>query len=166
MNITPELLAQAIALLQQGGSLPRATVSVDKKAKILSDKDKRLLATFHRRGFKDVVLMDRANPDKPFNVRPFGSMKDGKATGWLSQGRVVRKGEKSVQGLFHISQTEPVTQAPAKPKEGSKFAIPAKPVEEPKATGVFAGVDPAAIAAAVAKLKAQQANTAKPQPAA
>jgi hypothetical protein len=35
---------------------------------------------------------------------------------WLADGRVVRKGQKSVAGLFHISQTDALPEkAPAKP---------------------------------------------------
>lgn len=152
MNITPELLAQAITLLQQGGAFPKAAVSVDKKAKLLSDKDKKLVAGFHRKGFKDVVLMDRNDPSKPFNVRPF--------QGWIKEGRIVRKGEHGVRGLFHISQTEPVTAAPAKPKEG-KFAIPVKAEAKTEAKPQIAGKS---LQEALAKMMA----TAKPeiQPAA
>ena len=144
VEITPELLAQAIALLQSEGKLPKA-VAPDKKAAMLSAKDKALLTQFKRRGFKDVVLINRADPSAPFNVRPF--------QGWINQGRIVRKGERGVRGLFHVSQTDPIEAAPKAPKEGKP--VEAKPAEAPKPTGVFAGVDPAAIAAAVAKLKAQ-----------
>ena len=82
------------------------------QAERLAAKDRSLLMGFARKGFKDVVLLDRNDPTKPFNVRPF--------KGWLDQGRLVRKGERGIRGLFHISQTEPVTKAPAKPKEGPK----------------------------------------------
>jgi hypothetical protein len=68
-------------------------------------KDKQLLAAFHRRGFKDTVLMDRSDKTKPFNVKPYKL--------WLAEGRIVRRGEKGTRGLFHISQTDPV---PAKPE--------------------------------------------------
>jgi hypothetical protein len=61
-------------------------------------KDRQLLAAFHRRGFKDTVLMDRADKSKPFNVRPY--------KGWVELGRRVRKGEKGVRGLFHQDQTD------------------------------------------------------------
>jgi hypothetical protein len=74
-------------------------------------KDRQLLAAFKRKGFTDVVLMDRSDRTKPFNVKPYGSVEKG--TGWLAEGRVVRRGEKGVKGLFHISQTDPV---PAKPE--------------------------------------------------
>jgi hypothetical protein len=84
-------------------------------------KDRQLLAAFHRRGFKDVVLASR-NPDgsidksKPFSAKPYKA--------WLAEGRVVRRGEKSTKGLFDISQTDKVgatTNAPASPP---KLSIP------------------------------------------
>lgn len=80
------------------------------KAGMLANKDKAIRAGFTRKGIKDVVLMDRNDRSQPFNVRPFGRpAKDGQpATGWLGQGRVVKKGETSVRGLFHVSQTEPL----------------------------------------------------------
>jgi hypothetical protein len=71
-------------------------------------KDKQLLAAFHRRGFKDTVLMDRADKSKPYNIRPY--------KGWIELGRVVRKGERGVRGLFHIDQTDVIpSKAPASP---------------------------------------------------
>ena len=51
--------------------------------------------------------MDRADRSKPFNVKPF--------KGWLEQGRMVKKGEKSIKGLFHISQTSELPKPSAKP---------------------------------------------------
>jgi hypothetical protein len=73
----------------------------------LASKDARIAAAFARRGFKDAVLKDRANPDKPYTVRPF--------QGWLAEGRIVRRGQKGVMGLFDITQTDPL---PASPKGG------------------------------------------------
>ena len=131
-NISAEtiaLIAQAVAQALAGqqtspkanntqpmnGAAPRAT-----QAERLAAKDRSLLSTFARRGFKDVVLLNRNDPTKPYNVRPFQA--------WINEGRLVRKGEHGVRGLFHISQTEPVTKAPAKPKEGPKVVAkkPAK----------------------------------------
>jgi hypothetical protein len=66
-----------------------------------------LVAGFKRRGITDVVLMDRANPAKPFNVKPYRD--------WLAAGRQVRKGEKSIRGLFHQSQTDLIAKPSAKP---------------------------------------------------
>jgi hypothetical protein len=75
----------------------------------LADKDRRILSIFAKRGFRNVVLKDRANPDKPFSVRPF--------QGWLAEGRIVRRGQKGVMGLFDITQTDPL---PASPNKGGK----------------------------------------------
>jgi len=83
-------------------------------------KDRQLLAAFKRKGFTDVVLLDRADPSKPFNVKPYGSAEKG--TGWLAEGRVVRRGERGVRGLFHITQTDIVgatTNAPASPPKAN-----------------------------------------------
>lgn len=82
------------------------------KAEMLAAKDRSIKATFTKRGIKDVVLMDRADLSKPFNVRPFGRKnEDGSLSGWLSQGKIVKKGETSVRGLFHASQTRDMTEA-------------------------------------------------------
>ena len=69
----------------------------------LASKDAALINAFHRKGFKDVVLMNRSNPNADYNVRPY--------KGWLEQGRVVRKGQKGVRGLFHLHQTDPLPSA-------------------------------------------------------
>jgi hypothetical protein len=74
----------------------------------LQSKDQRILNAFLRKGFKNVVLLDRADPSKPFNVKPFKA--------WLDQGRVVRRGQKSFHGLFHIDQTDALPSS--KPTKG------------------------------------------------
>jgi hypothetical protein len=75
----------------------------------LVQRDQNILNGFHRKGFKDVVLKDRNDPSKPFNVKPFKL--------WLEDGRVVRKGQKGVKGLFHITQTDALpTAKPGKAK--------------------------------------------------
>jgi hypothetical protein len=66
-------------------------------------KDRQLLNTFSRRGFK-VTLMDRNDPSKPFDVKPYKA--------WIKEGRVVRRGERGVRGLFHVSQTDPIPATP------------------------------------------------------
>jgi hypothetical protein len=74
----------------------------------LAAKDEALRRRFQKRGFS-VTLKDRSDPNKPYDVRPF--------KGWLEQGRIVRKGQKGVLGLFHITQTDPLPSAkPAKAK--------------------------------------------------
>lgn len=63
-------------------------------------KDKAILRGFAKKGIKNAVLMDRTDPTKAFDVRPF--------KGWVAVGRIVKKGEHGVRGLFHVSQTEEV----------------------------------------------------------
>jgi hypothetical protein len=112
-EFTPAQLAQIAQILSAvNAAQTKGGTARKSKADLLSAKDKALVAGFSRKGFKDVVLMDRTDPTKPFNVRPFN--------GWISQGRIVRKGERGVRGLFHISQTEPVTAAPKEPKTEPK----------------------------------------------
>jgi len=79
----------------------------------LASKDARIISAFSKRGFK-VTLKDRANPDAPYDVRPF--------KGWLDQGRIVRKGQKGVKGLFHITQTDPLPTAKPATKAKAKKA--------------------------------------------
>src|SRR5690242_17562400 len=78
----------------------------------LASKDQRILNAFTRKGFKNVVLRDRNDPSKPHTVKPFKV--------WLDSGRVVRKGSKSVLGLFHIDQTDALP-AQASPKGKTKL---------------------------------------------
>jgi len=85
----------------------------------LAAKDQHLINAFHRKGFKDVVLMDRTDPTKPFNVKPFKA--------WLTDGRIVRKGQKGVRGLFHITQTD------ALPTKAAPKATPAQKPTKGKA---------------------------------
>lgn len=99
-------LAKALApvladmLAAQGLSAKKPKQS---KSDLLAAKDKAILRGFAKKGIKNVVLMDRTDPTKPFNVRPF--------KGWVEQGRVVRKGQTSVRGLFHIDQTDILPKA-------------------------------------------------------
>ena len=66
-----------------------------------------------RRGFKPIILMDRNDPSKDYNIRPY--------RGWIKLGRVVRKGERSVFGLFHIDQTDVIPAKPAPAPKGKLF---------------------------------------------
>jgi hypothetical protein len=123
-KLDQEALSQIVAAVmqvlgnQQGASAkaaaPQYKNSFGKFDPIASDK--RLLAAFHRRGFKDTVLMDRGDKSKPFNVKPYKV--------WLSEGRAVRKGETSTRGLFHISQTDVVGATANAPASPPKAAIP------------------------------------------
>ena len=99
-------VAALTALVKQAKPVKRT------KAEMLANKDKAIRTAFTKRGIKNVVLMDRTDPTKAFNVRPFGRiMEDGSKSGWLGQGRIVKKGETSVRGLFHIDQTEELPEA-------------------------------------------------------
>ena len=75
----------------------------------LEAKDRSLIAGFKRKGIPvdQIKLMDRSNPKADYNIRPF--------KGWLEQGRMVKKGEKSIRGLFHITQTSELPKPSAKP---------------------------------------------------
>src|SRR5262249_29038210 len=118
-NLTQEQLAALIAnvvgqVLAGQTATPKASTSKflakGERAALsdLASKDQQLINAFHRKGFKDVVLMDRTDPNKPLNVRPF--------KGWLEQGRIVRKGSKGIRALFHVHQTDPLPGKPsAKP---------------------------------------------------
>jgi hypothetical protein len=99
----------------------------------LAAKDAALAAAFLRRGFK-VTLKNRDNPDAPYDVKPFKA--------WLDEGRIVRKGQRGVKGLFHVTQTD---------------ALPGKASAKPAITSE----QKALFAKAKAALKAK----AKPQPA-
>jgi hypothetical protein len=110
------------ALKAVGLGVPDAKVAKQpakrSKAEWLAAKDKSIVATFKKRGVKDVVLMDRTDRNKPFNIRPFGRKDEtGAYNGWLGQGRIVKKGESGVKGLFHVSQTRDMTD-----EELEKFA--------------------------------------------
>ena len=109
-NLTQDQLATLIAqvvgqVLAGQTATPKATSKpqfLPKGGKAapsdLASKDQHLINAFHRKGFKDVQLMDRTDPTKPFNVKPFKA--------WLDQGRIVRKGQRGIKGLFHVTQTD------------------------------------------------------------
>lgn len=103
LKVLAPIVAQALAA--QGAVQPKAAKAT--KADRLATKDKAILRGFAKKGIKNVVLMDRNDPSKAFNVRPFGRVNpDGTKSGWLGQGRVVKKGQTSVRGLFHYDQTD------------------------------------------------------------
>src|SRR6185369_9242340 len=106
-------IAQAFKMLQhlaqQAEAKPQTFGNISAS---LAKKDQQILRGFKRLGIKDVVLMDRSDKTRSFNVKPFKA--------WFAEGRVVRKGQHGVKGLFHVSQTDPLDQAE-------------KPVAQPKA---------------------------------
>jgi len=102
-----QIVSAVIQALQVQGSTGAKPASISAPVDTLAQKDRALIAGFKRKGIPvdQIVLMDRANPAKPFNVKPFKA--------WLEQGRQVRLGEKSIKGLFHQLQTDEIK--PAKP---------------------------------------------------
>jgi hypothetical protein len=114
MAMTKEEMIEIATLVAQLQAQAPAKATPATVSNERTDKRRaKLLAGFKRKGFKDVILRDPTDPSKPHNVRPFKL--------WIENGRVVRKGEKSVQGLFHISQTDelPVNK-PAAAKAAAK----------------------------------------------
>jgi hypothetical protein len=104
----------AKALASQGASpQPASPHFLPKGSKAapsdLADKDRQIAAAFARKGFK-VTLMDRNDPKLPYDVRPY--------KGWLQVGRVVRKGQRGIRGLFHLTQTDALPSAT--PPKGKK----------------------------------------------
>ena len=101
-----QIVSAVLAALQTQGSAPKAAAPA-KPGNSLETKDRALIAGFRRRGIADVVLMDRADPKKPYNIKPFKA--------WIDEGRIVKKGERGIRGLFHISQTSELPKVPVKP---------------------------------------------------
>lgn len=95
--------AVAEATAKLSASQPKADPKTAKRSGTLAKKDAALLRGFARKGIKNVVLMDRTDPSKDFNVRPFKA--------WVERGRIVKKGEHGVRGLFHVDQTEELPKA-------------------------------------------------------
>ena len=122
-NLTQEQLAALIAnVVGQvlAGQSPKATAKphfLPKGSRAdagdLASKDARIAATFARRGFQ-VTLKDRNHPNKPFDVKPFKA--------WVAEGRVPRKGSKSVRGLFHITQCDLIAKPTGKAVKGKAKA--------------------------------------------
>lgn len=102
------IVASVIAVLdaQKKPSVKASRAVKATKNDRLASKDQSILRGFARKGIKNVVLMDRSDRSKPFNVKPFRA--------WTEEGRVVKKGEHGVRGLFHVSQTEELPKAETK----------------------------------------------------
>ena len=109
------------ALNTSNSSRPKAAL-ISAPVDTLAQKDRALIAGFKRKGIPvdQIKLMDRSNPKAEFNVKPFRL--------WLEQGRQVRRGEKSIKGLFHISQTDVVQPVKASPAPKGKAKPKLTPV--------------------------------------
>ena len=90
-------VAKALATQMPVASVPKAVkqTKVTKptaSAPQLTDRHKSILAQFKRRGIKDPKLFT--------DIKPYGL--------WQKAGFQVRKDQKSVKGLFHRSQVDPI----------------------------------------------------------
>src|SRR5262249_20377643 len=131
-TLNPTQLAQIVsaviqALQVQGAA--SAKPASQPSGNSLETKDRALVAGFKRRGIPvaEITLMDRNDPKKPYNVKPFKA--------WLTEGRMVRKGQYGIRGLFHISQTDVI--APAKPAPKGKPKSPDTHTSPRFAPGLF-----------------------------
>jgi hypothetical protein len=111
-------LAQIVSAVIQAlkvGDTSAKPASISAPGNSLEQKDKALVNGFRRKGIPlaEIVLMDRNDKSKPFTIKPFKL--------WMNEGRMVRKGERGVRGLFHVSQTDPI--APAKPAPKGKAKL-------------------------------------------
>jgi len=108
VQVAQALEALMVLMGQNGHVAPKAKAKKQAKpakmtkAEYLAAKDARILAGFKRKKIEGVVLMDRDDLTKQFNVRPW--------KGWAERGQIVKAGEKGVEGLFHVSQTREMTE--------------------------------------------------------
>ena len=103
-----QIVSAVLQALNTSTTSPKAP-AISAPVDTLAAKDRSLVAGFKRKGIPvdQIKLMDRSNPKADYNIRPF--------KGWLEQGRMVKKGEKSIRGLFHITQTSELPKPSAKP---------------------------------------------------
>jgi hypothetical protein len=94
------IVAAVMQQLQTQGTASKAA-PISAPADKLAQRHAAILAGFKRKGYKDAKLFT--------DIKPFKS--------WMAEGRIVKKGQKSIKGLFHRDQTDAVTPP----------AIPAKP---------------------------------------
>jgi hypothetical protein len=111
-----QIVSAVIQALQVQGTAPKAP-SISAPGNSLEQKDKALINGFRRKGIPlaEIVLMDRSDKSKPFTIKPFKA--------WLEQGRQVRKGERGIRGLFHISQTDLIKPAKTQPVPAEQKAL-------------------------------------------
>jgi hypothetical protein len=95
VNKLNEMVAQAVAAAM--AAQVKAAPVTDNGSTVnpqLAKRHASILAGFKRKGYKDAKLFTDIKPYKK----------------WLEEGRQVRKGEKSVRGLFHVKQTDPIAK--------------------------------------------------------
>ena len=107
-----QIVTAVLASLQAQGAASKDAAPVARVGNSLEAKDKALVNGFRRKGIPldQIVLMDRNDKSKPFTIKPFKQ--------WMAEGRMVRRGEHGVRGLFHISQTDVIAKAKPSPVKG------------------------------------------------
>ena len=99
-QVAPMTSADLIAKLQTAGykvlktNKKSAKKAEPEKSERVQKYEAAVMRGLIRKGIKKADIKLRVN------VLPF--------KGWTEKGRVVRKGEHGVRGLFHVSQTEPL----------------------------------------------------------
>ncbi len=98
-----QIVGAVLAALRTEGIAPKAASA--KSGNSLEAKDRALISGFKRKGIPidQIKLMDRSNPKAEYNIKPFKA--------WLAEGRMVKKGEHGIRGLFHVSQTSELPKA-------------------------------------------------------
>jgi hypothetical protein len=116
-----QIVAAVLNVLKVQGAASKDAAPQAKAGNSLEAKDRALVNGFRRRGIplNEIVLMDRTDRSKPYTIKPFKQ--------WLAEGRMVKKGEKSIRGLFHITQTSELPKPSAKLAPKGK----AKPKAQP-----------------------------------
>jgi hypothetical protein len=111
-----QIVSAVISALQVQGTAPKAP-AISAPADKLAQRHAAILRGFRRKGFKDAKLF--------VDIKPFKS--------WMSEGRIVKKGQKSIKGLFHRDQTEVIAKAqPVVPAEQKRIFAEAKAVLKKK----------------------------------
>jgi hypothetical protein len=107
-----QIVGAVLKALQTQGAASKDAAPVARVGNSLEAKDKALVNGFRRKGIPldQIVLMDRNDKSKPFTIKPFKQ--------WMAEGRMVRRGEHGVRGLFHISQTDVIAKAKPSPVKG------------------------------------------------
>jgi hypothetical protein len=118
-NLTQEqlaaLIANVVSQVMQGQTAAPKAAPVSAPVDKLAQRHAAILKGFQRKGYKDAKLF--------VDIKPFKA--------WYAEGRIVKKGQKSIKGLFHRDQTEVIAKAqpkPAVPAEQAQLFAEAKRV--------------------------------------
>jgi hypothetical protein len=114
MTDVNKLISALIAVLNdKSTNSPRKAKVLfkDSKSNVTAKQDRQLdkLASvargFNAKGIKNSEIVFRVDGSNAHNIRTY--------RGWQAEGRVVRKGQHGVRGMFHVSQTDVASPVPA-----------------------------------------------------